>query len=203
MTTGGADSGRDRYCGGAKRQGEGTCTRPAGWGTTHPGVGRCKLHGGSTPSHVAAAQQEQARQVLGSVWNPDAAPVTNAVAAMQQLAGRLEHAADALGSRLDSGEPPCEVCGRADLAMDSPAAVAWLRVLREDRQLLEAMERLGIAERFVQLEADRVRLMAAAVGRVFDELALGPEQRQTGMRVLLAELRAEVEGPPAIEGGAA
>ncbi|WP_407570720.1 hypothetical protein [Deinococcus altitudinis] len=25
---------------------DGTCKRPAGWGTDHPGTGRCKLHGG-------------------------------------------------------------------------------------------------------------------------------------------------------------
>jgi hypothetical protein len=41
---------RGRYCGARKRQpthpGE-TCRRPAGWGTWHPGVGRCKLHGGA------------------------------------------------------------------------------------------------------------------------------------------------------------
>lgn len=36
-------------CGAKKRQGEGDCTRPAGWGTDHVGQGRCKLHGGSNP----------------------------------------------------------------------------------------------------------------------------------------------------------
>lgn len=36
-------------CGAKKRQGEGFCTRPAGWGTDHAGVGRCKFHGGATP----------------------------------------------------------------------------------------------------------------------------------------------------------
>jgi hypothetical protein len=39
-----------KYCGARKRQpsfpGE-TCKRPAGWGTWHPAVGRCKLHGGA------------------------------------------------------------------------------------------------------------------------------------------------------------
>ena len=39
-----------KYCAARKRQptyeGE-TCRRPAGWGTWHPGVGRCKLHGGA------------------------------------------------------------------------------------------------------------------------------------------------------------
>lgn len=32
-------------CGATNRNGE-PCQRPAGWGTDHPGEGRCKLHGG-------------------------------------------------------------------------------------------------------------------------------------------------------------
>lgn len=37
-------------CGARKRQGSGCCRRPAGWATDHVGQGRCKLHGGATPS---------------------------------------------------------------------------------------------------------------------------------------------------------
>lgn len=33
-------------CGAKHRKRPGTCKRPAGWGTDHPGEGRCKLHGG-------------------------------------------------------------------------------------------------------------------------------------------------------------
>lgn len=33
-------------CGGKTRQGS-ACQRPAGWGTSHVGEGRCKLHGGN------------------------------------------------------------------------------------------------------------------------------------------------------------
>jgi hypothetical protein len=40
-----------RHCGALKKQpvspGE-RCRRPSGWGTTHVGFGRCKLHGGAT-----------------------------------------------------------------------------------------------------------------------------------------------------------
>jgi len=36
-------------CGARLRQGTGRCRRPAGWGTHHPGVGVCKLHGGAAP----------------------------------------------------------------------------------------------------------------------------------------------------------
>lgn len=41
--------GINNYCGAKKRQGEGNCTRPAGWGTDHVGQGRCKLHFGNNP----------------------------------------------------------------------------------------------------------------------------------------------------------
>lgn len=42
-------------CGAKKRQGEGFCTQPAGWGTDHTGFGRCKLHGGRTPTQSKRA----------------------------------------------------------------------------------------------------------------------------------------------------
>lgn len=34
---------------GAKKKSGGVCIQPKGWGTSHPGRGRCKLHGGSSP----------------------------------------------------------------------------------------------------------------------------------------------------------
>lgn len=42
-----------KYCGAKTRSG-GKCKRPAGWGTEHPGDGRCKLHGGASPRGVAS-----------------------------------------------------------------------------------------------------------------------------------------------------
>ena len=35
---------------GAKTRAGTPCTQPAGWGTDHVGWGRCKLHGGATPT---------------------------------------------------------------------------------------------------------------------------------------------------------
>lgn len=37
-------------CGAKGKQSGQPCKRPAGWGTDHPGSGKCKLHGGSTPA---------------------------------------------------------------------------------------------------------------------------------------------------------
>jgi hypothetical protein len=39
----------DEYCNARKTGGSGYCQHEAGWGTDHPGVGRCKFHGGNTP----------------------------------------------------------------------------------------------------------------------------------------------------------
>jgi hypothetical protein len=58
-------AGPDKQLCGAQRmnQPKGVlCTQRAGWGTTHPGVGRCKRHGGNTATHGTAAEREQARQ---------------------------------------------------------------------------------------------------------------------------------------------
>lgn len=55
-------------CGAKKRQG-GRCSMAAGWGTNHPGIGKCKLHGGSMPNHVKAAATEEYRTLLGKPSN--------------------------------------------------------------------------------------------------------------------------------------
>jgi len=42
------------------------CKKKAGWGTNHPGTGKCKMHGGSTPSHQGAAARKVAHEFLGT-----------------------------------------------------------------------------------------------------------------------------------------
>lgn len=56
-------------CGARTRSG-GTCGKTAGWGTEHVGIGRCKLHGGCTPTQVKTARAEQARQAVAAFGLP-------------------------------------------------------------------------------------------------------------------------------------
>ena len=44
---------------GAKRQDGGTCNQPKSFGTSHPGSGRCKFHGGASLNGTKAAVREQ------------------------------------------------------------------------------------------------------------------------------------------------
>lgn len=114
----------------------------------------CRTHGGSAPQVQAAAaeviQGQKAARVLESIWNADAAPVLNPVAALQELTGRLQHAANELGARL----------GAADL--DGPTAAAWLRVVRELRLGLEGMERLDLEGKEIALKQDMAEFITTA-----------------------------------------
>jgi ATP phosphoribosyltransferase regulatory subunit HisZ len=156
----------------------------------------CSTHGGSAPQvRAKAIERQQAAEadkvIAKMIWRQDAEPITNAVEALQRLAGQVGHALDALGGDLDLEA----------LESQPVRTAAWLRLVREGRQLFEGMERLGIAERLVELEAGKVRLMAAALGRVFEVLELGPEQRSTATQVFLEELRAAADpGEPPVAG---
>lgn len=63
------------------------CERPAGWGTDHPGFGRCKLHGGVGQK----TYEEQAQVALNTFGKPK---VINAIEALEdelyRTAGHVE-----------------------------------------------------------------------------------------------------------------
>jgi len=52
------------FCEAKKRQGPGTCHKPAGWGTDHVGYGACRLHGGST-----AAGRRRGETLREAAWD--------------------------------------------------------------------------------------------------------------------------------------
>ena len=54
-------------CGAKSRQGT-PCRRPAGWGTDHPGTGRCKLHGGCSPGGPPSNKKALATGEHEAIW---------------------------------------------------------------------------------------------------------------------------------------
>lgn len=55
-------------CGAKHNKRPGTCKRPAGWGTDHPGEGRCKLHGGGaqkpSPAYLEVNASPRLRELI-------------------------------------------------------------------------------------------------------------------------------------------
>lgn len=72
---GSTEVGHGGLCNSRTKQTNGRCRKTAGWGTDHQGVGACKLHGGSTPSHEARARGVMLATSIGELiaeCRPDA-----------------------------------------------------------------------------------------------------------------------------------
>ena len=80
----------DQHCGGKTRGGT-PCVQPKGHKTEHPGIGRCALHGGRTPTHVAKAKREAAEALAVTLGLPIEVDPKDAI--LQQIHWRAGQAA--------------------------------------------------------------------------------------------------------------
>lgn len=146
-------------CGARKRQGEGTCTQPAGWGTDHQGVGHCKLHGGSTPAQTTQANrrraENEARALLAELH---VAPVEDPLQALLKIAGQVLAWQEATASLVNELE---EVRYEGATGAEQLRAEVALYERAMDRAVavLAAIARLNIEERLARVterQADAV-----------------------------------------------
>jgi hypothetical protein len=151
------------YCGGKTRAGT-PCKRPAGWGTDHPGSGRCKLHGGATKrgaehprfkhgrysKYVQAALSEKAAQFkYGDVLNlADELALTRAL-----LADWLE--------RFDS--------------MDVQAIGVTRALIDDTRKLIETIAKIRNQTALTQAE---VAYIAARIPDIVSQYVQEPDAQQ-------------------------
>lgn len=190
MADGHSEDGHDsRHCGARKRQGEGTCTRPAGWGTQHQGTGRCKLHGGATTAQTTGAERVRAeaetRAVLADL---DVAPVDDPLRALLDLAGQTlawQQATAALVNRLDgvrySGMNGAEQL-RAEVGL-------YERAMDRASSVLSAIARLNIEDRVARVTARQVDVVTGAVVAGLTAAGLTGDQLVTAQRATAQHLR--------------
>lgn len=199
--TGGCEK---RHCHRAKRgEGGGVCHRPAGWGTDHVGFGSCKLHGGATASHTAAARVEQARQAvatygLARTVDPAQALLEEVhrtaghVAWLQAKVAELEEA-DLVWGVTDEVEKTATEFPGTDTTRKAAVNV-WLELYRAERKhLTEVCAKAiacGIAERQIKLAEQQGAMLASVIGRILDDLELTPAQRTKVPEVVPRHLRA-------------
>lgn len=95
MSQGANDIGHGGKCNSLVRQPEydgDRCDLPAGWGTTHQGVGACRKHGGSTRNHAKFAEVETARRNV-NLWGgrKDVHPAQALLELVQWKASEVEY----------------------------------------------------------------------------------------------------------------
>lgn len=162
-----------RFCGGKKRQGEGTCTRPAGWGTDHAGFGKCKLHGGCAPSSRIAAVEAQARQVLARL---DVPPVDDPLSELARIAGQVVAWKDMLADQVN-GLSSLRYSTEGGEQLRAEVAL-WERAMDRCEKFLGTMAKLNIDERLARVTEQQAALVADAVGAVLGEMGLTPDQQR-------------------------
>lgn len=177
-----------KWCGAKKRDGSGTCRRPAGWGTPHPGIGRCKLHGGSSPTHVRNANDQILdRRVREELAKLDVAPVDDPLSVLSGLLGQAIAFKDAMARRVN------------ELSEIRYEDTKGAEQLRSEVQLLEraydrvekfatSMARLNIDDRLAAISERRAKLVAEALAAVLGELGLTYDQQREARRALAQRL---------------
>lgn len=153
-------------CGAKTRTGS-PCKRPAGYGTSHVGTGRCKSHGGATPTHELAGQVELARREAQTMGQPlDIDPGEALLQCIRIAAGEVQYASQKVAELPDAMVS----------TMWGPKLHAWA-VARQ-----HAMDRLvtyssvaikaGLEERRVQLAEQQGDLIAEVIRGVLTDLGV-------------------------------
>lgn len=157
-------------CGALKRDGT-PCTRPKGWGTQHPGTGRCKNHAGSTHSGQLAAAREQAK---GLGLPVPSTPAQGIQATLNIAMGQLAYATQQVNG-LEPGELWADT-------MVGKVPSHWVKLQHE---LMDKVARfsqvaagMGIDERRTALAEAQTSMLQTVITAVLDDLGLSPAQRK-------------------------
>jgi hypothetical protein len=171
------------YCGGKLRGGKkGSCRKKAGWGTIHPGIGKCKLHGGGLPNHVKAAAKAEQRLLLGIPIETN--PYEALSMCIKIRAGEVKWLSDRM-SELD----------QEDWVENTIAGKQFHLYARERHRALSDLARysqmaisLGIAERAVRLYEQYGETLALLIRGILGDLDLTEEQRAKAPQIIRKHL---------------
>lgn len=154
-------------CGGKRKQGPpgATCERPAGAGTEHVGDGRCKLHGGCTPSHVQAAATAKADRDVRTYLGQHVVikPIDNPLAAYREFAGKAAawlEASEAVMAKLTAEN--MRYYGKTGEQLRAEVVV-FERAMSSMNTVLATYARLNIDERLASVSVEVKKMILRAI----------------------------------------
>lgn len=184
-------------------EGNELCTRPAGWGTPHPGTGRCKLHGGLMLGPITAGRRVLAEHAVVTFGLPrEVDPRDALLEEVYRTAGTVDWLSrkvrelqdqDVVWGKTqevvkDSGEFP-----GTDTTKSAEVNV-WVRLFQQERKHLidvcKAAVAAGLEERRVRLAEQQGALLAGVIQAILRDLNLSPEQQAKVGTVVPRHLRA-------------
>lgn len=198
-------------CGARKRGSEGVCAYPAGWGTDHVGYGRCKLHGGNTPTHQRAAQKAKIEHAVATLGLPrEIDPRDALLEEVYRTAGAVAW----LDQQVRTLLPEEVIWGKSEEidrhATEFPGTDAtykaqvhlWVELWQRERAHLVRVSKeaiaAGIEERKVRLAEQQGALLAGVIKSILADLELTPEQQAKVPVVVPKRLRAVADSMTAV-----
>lgn len=164
-------------CNGKLSKGKpGKCTQKAGWGTPHVGEGRCKLHGGSTKTHVKAALVKTAKAEAAKYGTPiEMGPAESLLAELARTHGWIAFFESQVGelraSDLVWGKSRHKIGGEDRGSTHEAKPSIWFQLLQEQRKhlvaVIDSCTRSGVAEHMMRLAEDQGRMVAGVIQRSF------------------------------------
>ena len=178
------------------KDGKGRCKREAGWGTLHPGTGKCKFHGGSVPTHAVANAVPSLALLVG--YDVDVNPMEALL-----MCVRIKAAEVAYYSQQIMALDPKQILVRPrEETLDKDGYVHDLKKQRQINLWVrlrdQAIDRLakyakmaldaGIDERMVTVAEGIGQKLAAMLQGVLDGLGLTPEQQAKAPALIRSSL---------------
>jgi hypothetical protein len=164
---------------GAKTKRGAICSKPAGWGTPYR-HGRCRLHGGASPTHVKAAQRREAERAVESLGLPrEVEPHGALVEEVHRAAGHVAWLGEVVG-QLDRNQLVHGITRTVQLpdgsrTVEARAAInIWVKLYQEERDRLVRVAKTaidaGVAERQVRLAEAQAQQLARVITAVLSDL---------------------------------
>jgi hypothetical protein len=151
------------HCGANTKRGA-VCNKPAGWGTPYR-HGRCRLHGGASPTHLKAAQRREAERAVASLGLPrEVAPHMALLEAVHRAAGHVAWLGEVVGeldkNQLVHGITRTTQNPDGTRTVEARAAVnVWVKLYQDWHDRLVRVAKVaidaGVAERQVRLAPRR------------------------------------------------
>jgi hypothetical protein len=149
---------------GAKKRGGGRCNMAAGWGTNHPGIGKCKLHGGALPTHVKAAASQEYRTLMGKPMEID--PLNALVWCIKIRAGEVKWLSDRMAELDEKTWVEDTMVGKQFHLYARERQHAMADLARYSQMAIG----LGIAERQVRMAETYGEMLAKYTKGLLDDL---------------------------------
>jgi hypothetical protein len=174
-------------CGAKKRNGD-KCRAFAGQGTSHPGIGACKFHGGSTPSHEKAAVKREITKRMVMMGEP-IENVSGIEALLQELSRSVGHV----------GWLSQQIAAMTQDELGTPYGVALTSMYGTERDRKARIARLvvesGVDEKNIQVMEAQMLILGEALLKACEKAGLSESQKRKVGKALREEL-AEIESRP-------